>query len=220
MTINLKSWQLGEPRSLLYRLFDTFRRSLDRNLVRYLVSSINKDKDKILMEAGSGPGYASSLLAKVPGVKLSIALDIDPRVLAEARRRDRTIPAVIADLNQLPFKSASFDLVWNSSTLEHLEDPLPALLEISRLIKEGGHIFIGVPNLHGPLGVQRLIPQTSAGVWIGTVFNHEALNKLLQSAGFYEKAFLKYFYSFFIGVFGEKPPLQNYPMFNSGSIKE
>jgi SAM-dependent methyltransferase len=204
LTVKWSSWQFGETGSLLYRTFDSLRRRLDRNLVRFLVGNLSQGKDKVLMEAGSGPAYASSLFANVPGVRLSIALDIDPAVLVEARRRDRTIPAVIADLYKLPFKSSSFDLIWNSSTMEHLEDPLPALLEISRLLKQDGHIFIGVPSLHGPLALQKLIPHTSVGIWIGKVFDHEALKNLLQSAGFCENASLKYFLNFFIGVFGEK----------------
>jgi SAM-dependent methyltransferase len=215
----LKLWQFGAPGSLLYRIFDLIRRKLDRDLVHFLAGLLGPGKDKVLMEAGSGPGYGSSLLANVPWVRLSIAVDIDPAALAEARKRDHILPAVIADLDKLPFKSAVFDLVWNSSTMEHLVDPLPALMEFSRLVKDKGLIFIGVPYLHGPLGIQKLIPHTKFGIWIGSVFDHESLRKLLLAAGFRGDVFHQYFMNFFIGIFGEKPPIHYDPTSNPESIE-
>ena len=210
----MKSWQLGQLGSFLYHLFDSLRQRVNRNIVNFLVGILNHDNNAIVMEAGSGPAYASTLLAKKPGIKLSIALDIDPAAIALARMRDQALPAVIADIYNLPFLSSSFDLIWNSSTIEHLDDPLPVLKEFSRLLKADGRIFIGVPYLYGPLGVQKLIPNTPAGIWIGKVFDHGSLKELLRAAGFYEKVFVKYFLNFFIGVVGEKSFSLKYPQNN------
>lgn len=48
---------------------------------------------------------------------------------------------------QLPYGSESMDLVILCEVLEHLNfNPLPALAEINRVLKPGGHLYIGMPN--------------------------------------------------------------------------
>lgn len=48
---------------------------------------------------------------------------------------------LVAEAENLPFKSNSFDLVVSSAVFEHLTDPLAAIKEIKRILKPGG-IFI------------------------------------------------------------------------------
>jgi SAM-dependent methyltransferase len=49
---------------------------------------------------------------------------------------------VLADLHQLPFRSASFDHVITNAVLEHVADPLLALREVVRVLRRGG-VFSG-----------------------------------------------------------------------------
>jgi SAM-dependent methyltransferase len=199
-----RSWQLGSTGSPLYRLFDLLRQGLNRRLVEFLSHALASDGDAIVLEAGSGPAYGSSLLAQHPAVRLSIALDIDPSALAEARRRDPALISVVADLNALPFPASCFDLIWNSSTMEHIDAPLPALFAFSHALKADGRLFIGVPYCWGPLGVQKLFPRTPVGVWIGSVFSMKELERLLQTAGFSRLGSLTYFLRFFVGILAGK----------------
>lgn len=51
------------------------------------------------------------------------------------------------DANQrLPFDDASFDLVWCSEVIEHLEDPAFSLSELRRVTKPGGLLLLTTPN--------------------------------------------------------------------------
>ncbi len=195
-----KSWQLGETDSLLNRLYDHLRRLLNQRLVHFLCQHLPSNRPAYVLEAGSGSGFASSLMARAPGVGCSVALDIDLHALAEARQRDPQLPVVAADLNHLPFKSASFDLVWNSSTMEHLDDPAPALLELSRLVNPDGLLFIGVPYRFGPLGVQTWFKNSPLGIWIGPVFDPRQLEQWMQVCAFTSQSYKYYFFNFFIGV--------------------
>ncbi|MBI5250721.1 MAG: class I SAM-dependent methyltransferase, partial [Desulfomonile tiedjei] len=123
----VKAWQLGSPETGIYKFYDWLRNRLNFKLADYLVTNgINSGECRVL-EAGSGPAFASSILASHPKVGLGIAVDIDLEALQEARRRDRSLSLVVADLNQLPFRNESIDLCWNSSTIEHLPDPQSAL---------------------------------------------------------------------------------------------
>lgn len=52
---------------------------------------------------------------------------------------------VKANLTQLPFKNAEFDLVFASHVLEHIREDLQALSEIRRVLKPGGIAILPVP---------------------------------------------------------------------------
>ncbi|MDF3066861.1 MAG: hypothetical protein K0R38_2462 [Polyangiaceae bacterium] len=51
------------------------------------------------------------------------------------------------DANQrLPFEDGSFDLVWCSEVIEHLNDPAFSLGELRRVTKPGGLLVLTTPN--------------------------------------------------------------------------
>ena len=52
---------------------------------------------------------------------------------------------VVADAHHLPFADNSVDAVFNESLLEHVANPLAAVLEIARVIKPGGIIYTSAP---------------------------------------------------------------------------
>lgn len=195
-----KAWQLGSPGTFVYRFFDALRKRLNAKLVNYLLSRTNTRENAAVLEAGSGPAFASSILRADPRVGLSVAVDIDPEALLEARNRDASLSLVVADLNHLPFKSECMDLCWNSSTVEHLPEPLVALREMQRVTVRGGNVFVGVPNLNGPLGFQRWIRRTSVGIWIGETFDRSQMRQLLVAVGLRPTDCIFYFFRFFVGV--------------------
>jgi ubiquinone/menaquinone biosynthesis C-methylase UbiE len=199
-----KAWQLGSPDTLVYWFFDTLRKRLNAKLVNYLLGSAVNRENAIVLEAGSGPAFASSILRTDRRVGLSVAVDIDLEALQQARCRDASLCLVVADLNHLPFRNESMDLCWNSSTIEHLPEPAAALAEMQRVTIQGGSVFVGVPNLYGPLGFQRWIRETPVGVWIGEVFNRSQLSRLLAQAGLNPKDSIFYFFRFFVGVLADK----------------
>jgi SAM-dependent methyltransferase len=199
-----KSWQLGSPGTLTYRLYDALRNQLNGKLVNYLLTrAINHDKCKVL-EAGSGPAFASSMLAQDPRVEFSVAIDLDIEALHEARHRDSALCLVVADLCNLPFRAETMNLSWNSSTIEHLPDPSCAVAEMARVTRKGGSVFVGVPNLYGPLGFEYLIRETSVGIWIGQTFTGAGLREMLINSGLKPQHSLFYFFRFFVGVLAQK----------------
>jgi SAM-dependent methyltransferase len=199
-----KAWQLGTPETGIYKFYDWLRNRLNFKLADYLLTTGLHREEAIVLEAGSGPAFASSILARHPKVRLSIAADIDLEALLEARRRDPSLALVVADLNHLPFRSETMDLCWNSSTIEHLPDPQPALNEMVRATRKGGTLFVGVPNVFGPLGIQRLMRNSSAGVWIGETFSYDGLKRLLLESGIQPQTHIYYFFRFFVGMVGKK----------------
>ncbi|MBT8137110.1 MAG: class I SAM-dependent methyltransferase [Gammaproteobacteria bacterium] len=55
--------------------------------------------------------------------------------------------ALIADVNDgLPFADASYDLVWCSEVIEHLQSPEQFVAECERVLKPGGKLILTTPN--------------------------------------------------------------------------
>jgi SAM-dependent methyltransferase len=98
-----------------------------------------------VLDLGAGYGAIANFLARdrgcrVVGLELS---DFGCRHMMDALG----VPAVRADVvRPLPFKDASFDVVFWGDNVEHLLDPMSTLLEIKRVTRPGGRIVITCPN--------------------------------------------------------------------------
>jgi SAM-dependent methyltransferase len=202
--MSFKLWQLGSPGSLLYYVYDGLRKRLNRRLADHLLDKGLDGSDGIILEAGSGPGFGSSLLACDARVKLSIALDIDFEALRHAEKSTGRLALVVGDLSCLPFRDDSVDLVWNSSTIEHLDYPEDAIVEMRRVVKNGSCAFIGAPNKNGPLGFEAWIKGSATANWIGNTFTAAKLKKIMQERGMTHECTIFYFFRFFVGVTARK----------------
>ena len=87
-----------------------------------------------ILEIGCGEG---ALLAAMPAAH---KFGIDPSINALRRAKSRSdAECAVARSEQLPFPSASFDLVVTVGVMEHFEDPEAATREICRVLTESGH---------------------------------------------------------------------------------
>ncbi len=110
-----------------------------------------------LLDAGCGTGEAlGELAARYPQAR-RVALDVAPAMLAAARAkvaRQSSLAArllapfrgvsavgvhfVCADVGRLPFRAASFGLVWSNLVLQWANDLPRALAEFHRVLEVGG----------------------------------------------------------------------------------
>jgi len=90
--------------------------------------------DKIVIDIGCGPGNIQATLQAKP--KMLIGVDVAPKSLELASQQGYT--GVLADANNLPFKSGIADIVTLNATLHHTENMDSVLKEAARLVKPGG----------------------------------------------------------------------------------
>ncbi len=57
----------------------------------------------------------------------------------------------------LPLQNNAYDLVFHHDVIEHVQKPYLFLNEQHRVLKKGGHIVFGTPNLHRPANILKLI---------------------------------------------------------------
>ncbi len=106
------------------------------NSAAYLLPHLTPDMS--LLDVGCGPGTITvDLAARVGSV---VGLDRSPEVLAEAGQLPHpgNVTFDVGDVGALPFDDGTFDVVHAHQVLQHLADPVAALVEMARVGRPGG----------------------------------------------------------------------------------
>jgi SAM-dependent methyltransferase len=129
-----------------------------------------------------------SLGAAVAGV------DLSPAAVAAARERYPELEGVTADVLDLPFPAASFDVVVSNSTLDHfssVDQIYAALRELHRVLRPRGVLVVTLDNPRHPLvALRNILPLALlrrlglVPYQVGTTCDHKTLSRLLRKAGF------------------------------------
>jgi SAM-dependent methyltransferase len=88
-------------------------------------------ENSLVLEVGCGRGAFQDLVAHYVGVDLS-----------ESVARYLHKPFCCATAIALPFHDDSFEAIWSIHVLEHVPDPEQALLEMRRVLKPNGLLFL------------------------------------------------------------------------------
>ncbi|OPY50232.1 MAG: hypothetical protein A4E48_02014 [Methanosaeta sp. PtaU1.Bin060] len=110
--------------------------------------NIGKTGKKVL-DVGAGTGFLSIMLAEMGHNVVGVDLSEEMIKVAKKKIGDRGLKVAlrVADAENLPFDSGSFDAVVNRAVLWTLPNPERALTEWKRVLQPGGHLCF---FLHGP----------------------------------------------------------------------
>jgi ubiquinone/menaquinone biosynthesis C-methylase UbiE len=109
-------------------------------------------KGSTVLDIGCGDGYGSLKLNREGYVVKGLDISTQMIDLAKKRGESDTLQYIQGDLMQLPFQENEFEAIMAINSLEWTERPLEALLELSRVVKQKGHLCIG---LLGPTAMPR-----------------------------------------------------------------
>jgi ubiquinone/menaquinone biosynthesis C-methylase UbiE len=114
---------------------------------------------RVLEVACGRGGFVTELAgaaARVTGCDFSFsALCVARRKIAEASS-DSPVALVHGDVQQLPFADDSFDVIVSCETIEHVPDVRMAILEMHRVTRPGGKLFLTTPNYLNLTGLYEL----------------------------------------------------------------
>lgn len=100
-----------------------------------------------VLDAGCGTGDFLRILAPMLHSGSAVGIDLSETMLSEARRRTdsgfQNLSFRMANVQELPFESGSFDRVMATQLLLHVPDPQRSLAEMHRVLAPGGLIAVG-----------------------------------------------------------------------------
>ena len=127
---------------------------LQREVFLELINDFGFDNGKSL-SVSCGDGVWDYLaLSNKTGINNIVAVDIVP---CPVNVKDQLLLkqwlwefVQVKSDGKLPFNNGSFDFVWHIDVIEHTEKPYLFLSEQYRVLREGGKILVGTPNLLRP----------------------------------------------------------------------
>ena len=87
--------------------------------------------NKRVLDVGAGTGYLQDVVPNYVGLDIS-----------GSSRRYFHKPFVQASATEMPFRDNEFDAAWSVWVLEHVPKPEQALVEIRRVVKDGGLLYL------------------------------------------------------------------------------
>ncbi len=188
------------------RPYQWLRLQMNKGLVDFLVQAVLAGRSRMrLAEVACGSGFAAHLLAQRPEVGLSIAADLNLEDYTQANIPGFAASFLLTDLFHPALQPGSLDLVWNSSSIEEIDNPQAAVTSMAALAKPGGFVFVGVPSRGGLAGLLRLLPSARTRAWLGRVYSRAELRGLLAGAGLQPVRETAYLFGTFIGLLAQKP---------------
>lgn len=161
------------------------RRRLDLLLARLLPQTAASPR---LLDVGCGTGHHLKAL-RGRGYD-AIGVDGSGAMLAEAMQTAAAAPLAQSDVSTLPFRAETFDLALSVEVLRYLDQPLPMLREIIRVLRPGGRCLVtAVPwlSLNGYPLLNRVLRSRAGFSPLRQYFTSvRGLRRQLESAGLRE----------------------------------
>jgi len=147
-----------------------------------------------VLEIGSGTGLHTYVLVQTGA--LVVASDISfhsLKVLTQRMRAKRRLITLVADMEALPFKNNSFDVVTSAGSLSY-GDPDLVDTEIKRVLKPGG-VFICVDSLnHNPVyRLNRWVHYLNGSRTKSTILRMPTIKRIMSISEGFNVAHVKYF---------------------------
>jgi len=131
---------------------DAFGATIQRRHARAQawIADLQLPASSSVLEVGCGAGFLSVALAQ-RGLAVT-AVDAAPAMVSATRRRAadagvaQRLAAAVADVHQLTFEPATFDLAVSLGVLPWLHTPAAAVAEMSRVLRPNGWLVMSADN--------------------------------------------------------------------------
>ena len=120
---------------------------IDKAWRRKAIQLLHESKPKLILDIATGTGDMAIEAAKLNPEKI-IGVDFSEKMLQAGRNKiaqldlSRLIEMKVADSENLPFESQSFDAVTVAFGIRNFENPKKGLAEMARILKPGGRAVI------------------------------------------------------------------------------
>ncbi|AGH81150.1 biotin biosynthesis protein BioC [Psychromonas sp. CNPT3] len=159
--------------------------SLQRCIGKQLLADMTQLEASHILDMGCGTGYFSEKLGAKFKQRYINCLDISANMLLEVKKRSQNkVICVQGDIDALPFKDASFDLIYSNLVVQWSADLSLCLGQVKRCLKTGGKAYLST-LLEGSLGeLTQAWKSVDSFAHTNTFMSLARLRKDLKTAGF------------------------------------
>jgi ubiquinone/menaquinone biosynthesis C-methylase UbiE len=118
-----------------------------RDRISEFVSCIDNKGHKRILDIGAGHGDDLLIVKKFNPHAECNGIEIYEPYAEELRKKEIVVYSLNIEYDQYPFNPESIDLVIANQIIEHVKEIFWMFHEISRILKTGGSLIVGVPNL-------------------------------------------------------------------------
>jgi 2-polyprenyl-3-methyl-5-hydroxy-6-metoxy-1,4-benzoquinol methylase len=151
-----------------------------KKIEKKLFSHVDSKEPPRILDIGCATGALLSWLEKrgwrVTGVEISDC--------AGYAKNKRNLDIYSLTLEEIKFENEFFNIILASHLIEHLNDPRSFLVEVNRILKKNGRLFITTPNING------FQARITGSRWRSAIFDHlylfsiQTIKKMLNASGF------------------------------------
>jgi len=135
----------GNIDELAYNSNILAQRYWQRKRIREIIKNAHITENNVILDVGCGSGVVSNICANL--AKTVVGTDISVNAVSYAKsKKIKNASFLIADAQNLPFKSSTFDVAICGEIIEHLPEPEKMVNEVTRVLKKNGRICISTPN--------------------------------------------------------------------------
>ncbi len=164
--------------------WDEMAAERDEEKLKLMAECLDIKSGSRVLDVGTGTGvFLSFLSSKVGSNGQIVALDVAEEMLRKAVSKgfDGDISYLNAEVNNIPLSDETFDSVVCYSSFPHFQDKPKALVEIIRVTRSGGSLFICHTSSRASInGIHRSIPDVANDV----IPDGDEMRRILSEAGF------------------------------------
>lgn len=109
---------------------------------KWIIDNVGDLTGKKVLDVGCGTGELCYVLKSIYPNAEYRGIDISEVMIAKSKKRVKDIKFDVGNVQALPYEDNSFDIIVNTLSFHHYEDPQGALNEMKRVLKPGGKIYI------------------------------------------------------------------------------
>ena len=116
-----------------------------RHFQQRVINVMIPEPDNRILDVGCGTGWAVTRLGQMLARGRACGIDLSSAMITRARLNATDLPNVKfeqGDAENIPYENEQFDVVMCTNSFHHYPNPVKALREFRRVLKDGGAVYI------------------------------------------------------------------------------
>ena len=123
----------------VYNYYDRFMNKFNLYKLQEVKDAANINENEVIVDIGGGTGKLAKYICD--SCKMVYVLDESNKMLSKVNRTKNLI-CINGDALKTPFESNSIDIVILSDVFHHIKEQKELVIEIRRILKDGGRLVI------------------------------------------------------------------------------